>query len=140
MLKHYLVWYKEMNVFAGMDLNEITDHESSAMNYLDRDSYLTSDGTIEEIHPYAFSAKVQTHSTDNPTYKDILRLPEEERKLWDAAMVKELKSLRDLGSFKMVSRPRGANILASTWAFRKKRFPDGALKNFKARFCVKGDQ
>ena len=41
-----------------MDLNEITDHESSAMNYLDRDSYLTSDGTIEEIHPYAVSAKV----------------------------------------------------------------------------------
>jgi hypothetical protein len=92
---------------ASMHLNEITEHESSAMNYLDRDSYLTSDGTIEEIHPYDFSAKVQTHLTDNPTYKDILRLPEEERKLWDVTMVKELKSLRDLGSFKMVSRPKG---------------------------------
>ena len=55
-------------------------------------------------------------------------------------MVKELKSLRDLGSFKMVSRPSGANILESTWAFKKKRYPDGALKKFKARFCVRGDQ
>ena len=54
-------------------------------------------------------------------------------------MVQELKSLRDLGSFKMVSRPRGANILMSTWAFKKKRYPDGALKKFKARFCVRGD-
>ena len=77
--------------------------------------------------------------TTLPT-KDILRIPEEERKLWDASMVKELKSLRDLGSFKMVSRPSGANILASTWAFRKKRYPDGALKKFKASFCVRCDQ
>ena len=55
-------------------------------------------------------------------------------------MVKVLKSLRDLGSFKMVARPSGANILASTWTFRKKRYPDGALKKYKARFCVRGDQ
>ena len=78
---------------------------------------MSEDGVVGKLHPYAFSAKVQTHTADNPTYKDILRVPEEERKLWDAAMIKELKSLRDLGSFKMVSRPRGANILASTWAF-----------------------
>ena len=125
---------------VSMDLNETTDHDSSAMKYLDRDSYVTSDGTIEGLHPYAFSAKVQTHSTDNPTYKDILRLPEEERKLWDVAMVKELKRLRDLGSFKMVSRPKGANILASTWDFKKKRYPDGLLKKSKARLYVRGDQ
>ena len=55
-------------------------------------------------------------------------------------MVKELKYLRDLGSFKMVVRLRGDNILASTWAFRKKRYSDGLLKKFKARFFVRGDQ
>ena len=92
------------------------------------------------MYPYEFSAKVQTHTADNPTYKDSIRLPEEGRNLCGAAMVKELKGLRDLGSFKMVNRPRGANTLASTWAFKKKRFPDGALKKFKARFCVRGDQ
>ena len=46
----------------------------------------------------------------------------------------------DLGSFERVSRPIGANILASTRAFRKMRYPDGLLKKFKARFCVRGDQ
>ena len=66
------------------------DHTSSAVDYLNKHSYVTSDETIEDIHPYAFSAKVQTHNSDNPTYKDILRLPEEERKLWNIAMVKEL--------------------------------------------------
>ena len=40
----------------------------------------------------------------------------------------------------MVSRLRGANILMSTWALKKKRYPDGALKTFKARLCVRGDQ
>ena len=57
------------------------DHNSSAMKYLDKYSYITSDGTVEGIHPYVFSAKVQNHSRDNPTYKDILRFPKEERKL-----------------------------------------------------------
>ena len=28
----------------------------------------------------------------------------------------------------------------STWAFRKKRYPDGSLKKYKARFCVRSDQ
>ena len=109
---------------------------SSATRYLIKNYYFSTSGLMENIHPYAFSAKVQTHTSDNPTYRDIVKLPEEARKLWDVAMVKALKSLRNLGSIQMVSRPRGVNILASTWAFRKKRYPDGALKKFKARFCV----
>ena len=40
----------------------------------------------------------------------------------------------------MIKRPGGANILDSTWAFRKKKYPDGSLKKYKARFCVRGDQ
>ena len=55
-------------------------------------------------------------------------------------MVKELHGLRNLKSFKMVDRPRGANILEFTWAFKKKRYPDGELKKLKARFFVWGDQ
>ena len=54
-------------------------------------------------------------------------------------MVTELHALRKLESFKMVDRPSGANILESTWAFKKKRYPDGGLKKLKVRFCVRGD-
>jgi len=32
------------------------------------------------------------------------------------------------------------NIISSTWAFRCKRYPDGRIKKFKARFCARGDQ
>ena len=65
--------------------------KSSTTQYLNRNMYLSEDGLAGDMHPYEFSAKVQTHTADNPTFKDILRLPEEERKLWDAAMIKELK-------------------------------------------------
>ena len=30
-------------------------------------------------------------------------------------------------------------VLAGTWAFKIKRFPDGLMKKIKARFCVRGD-
>ena len=125
---------------SSVGLNESTCTSSTATRYLVKNIYVTEDGTRENVYPYALSAKVQVHNSNTPTYKDILRLPEEERKLWDDFMVKELKILRDLGSLKMVARPRGANILTSTWTLRKKVYPDGLLKKFKARFCVRGYQ
>ena len=32
------------------------------------------------------------------------------------------------------------NVFLSTWAFKCKRFPDGLIKKFKARFCARGDK
>ena len=125
---------------ATMDDEQSKFSFSSAYSYLASTSFLSEEDTIEEIHPCAFISKVQTHQQDNPTYKDILRGTEQEKQLWDDAMVQELKSLAGLGSFEMVSRPRGANVLQSTWAFKRKRYPDGLLKKYKARFCVRGDQ
>jgi hypothetical protein len=34
----------------------------------------------------------------------------------------------------------GKNVLTSTWAFKIKRYPDGQVKKFKARFCARGDR
>ena len=31
-------------------------------------------------------------------------------------------------------------VFPSTWTFKIKRYPDGLIKKFKARFCVRGDQ
>ena len=60
-------------------------------------SYISSDETYEDIHPCAFMAKLQANQLDNPTYGDILKCDSEEFKMWDSAMVTELKSLGDLG-------------------------------------------
>ena len=31
------------------------------------------------------------------------------------------------------------NFIRLTWAFKLKRYPDGLIKKFKARFCARGD-
>ena len=31
------------------------------------------------------------------------------------------------------------NVLKGTWAFKIKRYSDGLIRKFKARFCIRGD-
>ena len=45
-----------------------------------------------------------------------------------------------MGVWDVVDCPEGVNAIDSTQAFKLKRFPDGLIKKFKARFCVRGDQ
>ena len=82
-----------------------------ASRSIDANYYESKDGTVENPRHYAFVDKNQAHILDNSIYGDVQIFVPEERKIWDEAMVKELKPLRDLGSFKMTARPRGANIL-----------------------------
>ena len=58
---------------------------------------------------------------------------------WKAA-VKEIETLEKMGCWDVVDRPEGVHTIDSTWAFKIKRYPDGLIKKFKARFCVRGDQ
>ena len=58
---------------------------------------------------------------------------------WKAACV-EVKTLEGMDSWEVVDRTEDMNILQSIWAFKIKRFPDGLIKKFKARFCARGDQ
>jgi len=60
--------------------------------------------------------------------------------IWAAAL-EEIKSLSDKKSWKIVKRllVKG-NILPSTWALKRKWYPDGRIRKYKARFCVRGDQ
>ena len=52
-----------------------------ATHIVNQHTYLLKDETYEDVHPLAFMAKVQSHDADNPTYSDILRCDNEERKL-----------------------------------------------------------
>ena len=99
------------------------------MMYLNQSSYIANGYIAGNDYLYRFTSKVQAYLDDNPTHNSILRSTPGERKLWDDTMVKELKYLREVGSFKMVKHPRGGTILQSTWAFKKKWYPDGASRN-----------
>ena len=48
---------------------------------LETSSYLSIDQTIENIHPYVFAAKLLTYNENTPTYKDTLKLTDDEKQL-----------------------------------------------------------
>jgi hypothetical protein len=57
---------------------------------------------------------------------------------WKAA-VKEIETLEGMNAWTVVEREDDMNVIDSTWAFKLKRYPDGMIKKFKARFCARGD-
>jgi hypothetical protein len=44
-----------------------------------------------------------------------------------------------MNAWEVVERTLDMNVIRSTWAFKIKRYPDGLIKKFKARFCARGD-
>ena len=83
----------------------------------------------EAFHPFAFAAKVQ--SKDYPSYQEILHMDKEEQLLWLKAMDIKISELSDCEAVQLVPRlePVGLKeqIVKSTWAFCKKRKPDGTI-------------
>ena len=58
---------------------------------------------------------------------------------WNAAC-REIETLEEMDAWGVVDCHYDMNILEGIWAFKLKRFPDGMIKKFKARYCVRGDQ
>ena len=61
---------------------------------------------------------------------------------WYEAMDVELQALRDKQTMIEINRndvPQGKQIVKSTWAFKRKRRPNGEIYKLKARFVVRGD-
>jgi hypothetical protein len=94
---------------------------------------------IADIQPHALAAKARGNPEDNPTYDEAMS-GEHQSDYYNAALV-ELKTLQeDLDCWELVRRTDKMNVLPSTWAFKCKRYPDGRIKKFKARFCARGDR
>ena len=94
----------------------------------------------EPPHPFAFAAK--TRNDDTPNFREAMDSPDREGFL--LAMQDEYNSLLNLDAWNVVPRSKAIKakkrIFDSTWAFRRKRYPDGKVKRLKARFCFRGDQ
>eukprot|EP00804_Cyclotella_cryptica_P018716 CCRYP_007209-RB/>CCRYP_007209-RB protein AED:0.25 eAED:0.23 QI:0/-1/0/1/-1/1/1/0/629 len=94
--------------------------------------------TVEALHPCALKAKAAKSDADNPTWSQAMNSPDSDK--WFEAMEEELTTLEhDLAAWDLVPREPWMHVLPSTWAFHIKRFPNGLVKKFKARFCVRGD-
>ena len=95
---------------------------------------------IEWQHPLAMAAKA--NSADMPMLHEIQKLPPDEIERWYEAMDIELGALREKQTMSEIPRsavPPDKQIVKSTWAFRRKRRPNGEIHKYKARFVVRGD-
>ena len=104
-------------------------------------------GLYEGMHPTALTMypsilkAAASPDPDTPNLTEALSSAHREEFL--EAMKKEIQQLEAHGTWQVVSKstlPTNANVLPSTWAFKIKRYPDGRLRKFKARFCVRGDK
>ena len=94
--------------------------------------------TITNVQPHLLTAGTSKNDADSPSFTQAINGPFAEK--WWEAMTTELETLEDdLQAWELVKRESWMNVLPSTWAFKLKRFPDGMVKKFKARFCVRGD-
>ena len=63
-----------------------------------------------------------------------------EFELFKKAAREEIASLENKGAWVVVKRSSvKSNVLPSTWVLKRKRYPNGRIRKFKARLCVRGD-
>ena len=86
------------------------------------------------VHPFFLKAKSEARKEDNPNWKEAMNGPFSEE-FWKAA-VKEIETLEGMDAWEVVDRTDDMNVIDSIWAFKLKRYPDGLVKKFKARFCA----
>ena len=122
----------------GMDSKPVINSQLQQMKIIE--SLQTDEfGLLNDVHPFAFAAK--TNNDDVPNFFQAMNGNDAEG--FYQAMVKELEQLASINAYTEIlieSVPEGANILDSTWAFKRKRYPDGTVRKLKARWCVHGDQ
>jgi len=99
-------------------------------------------GSVKElicdwVHPLFLKAKAAASSEDNPGWSQAMK-GQFADEFWEAAKV-EITTLEGMDAWEVVERTLDMNVIRSTWAFKIKRYPDGLIKKFKARFCARGD-
>eukprot|EP00978_Attheya_sp_CCMP212_P003595 scaffold7531_cov66-Attheya_sp.AAC.2 len=94
------------------------------------------DGLIEYMH--LMSLQIKASPQDNFWYHEAMNGQYAEE-FWTASE-EELETLEvKRESWDIVDRMDEMNVLKSIWAMKMKRFPNGLIKKFKARLCVRGD-
>ena len=99
--------------------------------------FLDSQGFQENLHPLTYALK--WHDRDTPTY--VQAMTGEDADEYYLAMAKEVHQLEEKQTWQIVDHTSicDANVLPGTWVFKCKRLPNGTIRKYKARFCVRGD-
>lgn len=101
------------------------------------DRYLPHAQSSERHSVYLHECREAMKSRAEPkSYK--LAMKSAEAKLWREACDKEMKSIREMGVWEIVDRPKDAPVVGGRWHFKLKLNPDGSVNKHKARYVAKG--
>jgi hypothetical protein len=89
------------------------------------------------VHLLLLKAHSAASKADNPSWREATRGKFSDE-YWKA-MKLEIATLEAIGAWSVIDC-LDHHVIASTWAFKCKLYPDGLIKEFKARFCARGDQ
>jgi Reverse transcriptase (RNA-dependent DNA polymerase) len=88
----------------------------------------------------ASAFKANNTNPDLLSYEQAMACGPEERERWIESAVEEIRKLESIDCWEEVPTSEATSkILPGTWAFRRKRTPDGEVKKWKGRYCVRGD-
>jgi Reverse transcriptase (RNA-dependent DNA polymerase) len=88
----------------------------------------------------AFAYKANNTNPDLLSFEQAMACEPAERQRWVDSAVEEIRKLESINCWEEVPTSEATTkILPGTWAFRRKRTPDGAVKKWKGRYCVRGD-
>ncbi len=97
--------------------------------------------TIARVLFYQCSPYLKAHSAaskaDNPSWREATR-GKFAGEHWKV-MKLEIASLEASDAWFVIDCS-DHRVIASTWAFKCKCYPDGLIKKFKAHFCARGDK
>jgi len=119
-------------------INKIPTQEEKECAYRSFLDYDPDTGLYLQCTPLTRAYVASKSDPDTLTWPQAM-MSDDSEGFWQV-MQKEVSSLQQLGTWNVVRRKPGFNVLASTWAFKRKRYPDGRLKPLKAHFSVRGDR
>ncbi len=88
---------------------------------------------VTYIHPLFLKAHSAASKADNPSFCEATRGKFADE-YWKA-MKLEITTLEAIGAWSVIDL-LNHHVIASTWAFKCKHYPDGLIKKFKACFCA----
>jgi hypothetical protein len=92
---------------------------------------------VPYVHPLFLKAHSAASKADNPSWREATRGKFSDE-YWKA-MKLEIATLEAIDAWSVIDR-LDHHVIASTWAFKCKRYPDGLIKKFKAHFCARSNQ
>jgi hypothetical protein len=107
---------------------------SNPSNYYPADMH---DALTNMAVEHAYAAVVDLVINREPKqYRDAIKSPD--AKEWMEAMKEEMESMKRLGVWKTVPRPKGVTTLKGRWVYKNKLGDNNQLIRRKARFVAKG--